>query len=826
MASYNIKIIMSCLLIMVTFCQVAAPPAMSVTGPVNTTGIAPFGSVMEVYASSANAFINYDQSLLSATYIFPGDLAANSTKIFTNMMNVFNNFLFQYANNSEPFMGNFVNQIFSTASLAFNVTNQNILNYTQLSNTTYRTYLSSTNRNATLNVANTVNSIVANYSSVNNLTQVTALGVQRVQNSMNNWANYQTWAYNFILNQTQVMNNINANQINDFSVMNNLQISNVQNYEKNVTFVLLQGNNTLNTSNISENATWNGSWANGLALYSFPATCGADGFGINLNFSILANNTFSAVQNAMQNFSNVTTANYLSNFAQIQLLDGNVTAFSNVTNLLKALSLPAGSQNITSSTVANIASSTVANNASMVTQMIWNNTFQFLRSLTNNSFPLNPLPVQGPALPGPPQINVTAQFYQNITNALNQMNNSINQAIPRFGPNSVETYQMSQLVILLAALNANINATINVTRDTIANWPTWYNASIPFLTQAQPLTNISAYMSNWTAFIVQVGNLTQQIVNLQMYYGSMSSLANNILIVNPQSTATLFVPSPFIAAFNSLQNTIFGTLNPLLNQTMAIQNSITNFYVNFGNYWQNLMVQQQTLKQQVLVATNNFTNYLSSVFQTQLLFEVAQAKAQNDVSSLALLQTAHTNWMNYVIGNAPTTFTALTLSSSYLNFRSNVFLVNKAFRQIDTCLIQATPTPCTSFTYYYAQDITKYNLTNAPSVWVSTFLSLNQTFVNGTDGTIASSPTANPILYNATTGVTPAPTITTSAPSNNNPSFAYVAIGPNYSQYVLALVSVTSTLLVFQLTTTAALNTFPALAMNVTIGVLPTSVSP
>jgi hypothetical protein len=272
--------------------------------------------------------------------------------------------------------------------------------------------------------------------------------------------------------------------------------------------------------------------------------------------------------------------------------------------------------------------------------------------------------------------------------------------------------------------------------------------------------------------------------------------------------------------------------NQIAGNCSMLLNNITQYFVVYGNFYQNFMVQQQGLKGQVLAMAQNLTNYLNVIYQQQRSFEIASRLANYEVSTLSDLQNVQTAWLDQVILGIPVNFVGLPASTTLTSFRNNLIQMGQAFRQIDACMLNnvpGQPSSCSSYTYYFAQDISKYNLTAVPPLFLSVFVSTNATGINGTDGSLTLLPAVNPFLYNAVAGINPPPSGLLPAPAGTG-NYGYLSVqaqattaGPSgqasYAQYIINVINQSPSLIVYQLVTSQNLGSLPNLILNTTIAV-------
>jgi hypothetical protein len=778
--------------------QGAVPPQMTVNGPINTAGIASIGSPLEQYASAANSFLTFPSANLTASWIAPGQQVVNSTITWTNFMNVFANFLYQYSINSEPLLCNITNQIFTISNQSSSISSQNVSNYTTASRAQYNAYLISAARNQTLNISNILNNTVNYINSVNALGNVSAINLASIQNLINAWMASQASTVASLVASNATMNSINNQLLNDWNMISNIQLGATQNFVNNATFLLITSNASLVASNMTEMTQWNASWTNGCPLFTLPSSCGADGFAINSNLGLLISSTYNAMQAATQQVFSRLNDTWVSNNQQLQLLDANVTVFEQAVNLLRAIASPLNSNN------------------TAALQDLWNRTAVFLRWISSVNFTL-----AGPGF---------NQFNNSVGNGLQQVINQLSQAQNRIPPSSLDRPQINALIAQAQQALSGLPAALSVLQTALLQYPPGWNPAIQGPQQPLPFSGIQNYWNTLNAAIQPFAAAVQNIVNLQISINGASPFIQNTLFVNPASTATVVVPTQFQQAWGGFQNQFMPFANQIIGNCSMLLNNITQYLTVYGNFYQNLMVQQQGLKNRVLDLSQNFSNYLNVIGQQQLNFENAQNLATYQATKLHDIQLVQVSWLTHVISSIPVNFVSLPATTSLVNFRINLIQINQAFRQIDACLLNnvpGQPSACASpYTHYFAQDISRFNLTAIPPLFLSVFVSANATGINGTDGSLTLIPATNPLLFNAVAGITPPPAGLPAAPTST-PNYGYViqqqqpgTTAPvSYAQYIINVISQSPSLIVFQLVTTQPLALLPNLIINATIAV-------
>lgn len=778
----------------------APPPAptMTVNGPINTATIAQIGSPLEQYASAANMFLNIPSANLTSTWVAPGQTVVNLTITWTNFMNIFTNFLYQYSLNSEPLLCNMTNQIFGLSNSAVGIIVQNVSNFTTASKAQYNSYMVSAVRNQTLNISSILNATVNYINNANSFTNITSINLAIIQNMINAWNASQISTNASLIASNFTMNSINNQLVNDWNMISNIQVGAAQNFVNNATFLLITGNASLIASNATEMSQWNASWTNGCPLFSFPASCGVDGFGINSNLGTLIANTYNSMQTVMQQTLNQLNSTWVSNNQQLQWLDGNVTVFEQAVNVLKAVAAPLNSNN------------------TFALQDLWNRTSSFLRWISAANFTL-----AGPGF---------NQFNNNVNNGFQQVINQLTQAQNRIPPNSMDRPQISAIVIQAQQALTGLPAAIASLQAALLQYPPGWNPAIQGPQQPLQFNAIQNYWNTLNAAIQPFATAVQNINNIQNSINNASPFIQNILLVNPQSTAAIPLQTPFQQAWGGFQNQLIPFANQIIGNCSMILNNITQYYTVYGNFYQNFMIQQQGLKNQVLAMAQNLSNYLNIITQQQMSLENANSLSNFYSTKLADLQVVQTSWLTQVISNIPLNFVALPTTTNLVTFRSNLIQINQAFRQIDACMLNnapGQPSSCTSFSYYFALDVSRYNLTVIPPLFFSVFVSTNATGINGTDGSLTLLPAANPLLFNAIAGITPPPAGLTPAPANT-PNYAYVlqqqaASSPSgsssYAQYIINVINQSPSLIVYQLVTSQNLAVLPNLILNATIAV-------
>ena len=760
---------------------------MTTSGPIDTSLYVPQGHPIELLGSAANQLLNLPPANIVNSYVFPGDTAANTTKIFANMMTLLNNFLYTYSNITEPFLAASFNQVFNYSNQAISIMTQNLTaTYAVPAKAAYQAYLVSSNRSQLASISANLTNTVNYYATINSFGNITAVGLAGVSAVVANAQQDFLTRNQTLIALNQTMNALTAQQVSDYSALSTIELANVQSVTNLINFQLINNNASLTASGNYELANFAGSWATGAALFTFPATCPVDGFGPNNLAQTKISTVYATMGASVNAFTTASNANFAANNITLTYIDNMVKTLGAALNQLA---------NFTNVSYADASQQAIKNIFTI--SGIANDTNTFYQNLTNQ---LSPFVGQK-----------FVQLLSNITIMGNNVSKAFNNILNTFAPNSVERYQSGFILAQINVLVTDMNALANliVVSNTAANLPTWFTPqpapSATFITSgpsqpAAPLpTTIDAYIAVWNYWNSAITSSQA----LQAQYANINQALANLPIFAAQS----FNTSAFMNPFSQLLNTLFNVTNPFINFAINMNFRLNNFTMVNNNFWQNLQQQVRNFDGQAVAVNANLTAYVASVVGRQRLLEVAQNKATADSSLIPSIQSANVNYISTMIAALPTAPLGLQQTTSAIRFYSYQAFVNPTnFMQIDACIVTALNTPCNSnLNFYYSINISYLNLTSVPNIFLSTYISNNQTVISGTNGVLSGLPSSNPLYYNS------------NPPAQGPVNVYYVGAAPNYIAYVLNLVSLSPTYLVVQLQAASNLVLQQAMVLNVTV---------
>lgn len=772
-------------------CLVRAQPgtgnSMTTFGPINTSLYVPQGNPIELLGSAANQLLNLPAANIANNYVFPGDTAANTTKIFANMMTLLNNFLYTYSNITEPFLVASFNQVFNYSNQAISIMTQNLnATYAVPAKAAYQAYLASSNRSQLAIISANLTNTVNYYATINSFGNITAVGLAGVSAVVANAQQDFLSRNQTLIALNQTMNALTAQQVSDYSALSTIELTNAQSVTNLINYQLINNNASLAASGSYELANFAGSWATGAAMFTFPATCPVDGFGPNNLAQTQISTVYATMGASVNAFTTASNTNFATNNITLTYIDNRVNTLGAALNQLV---------NFTNVTYTN-ATQQAINNIFTISG-IANDTNTFYQNLTNQTSPF-----VGQKL---------VQLLSNITMINNNVSKAFNNILTTFAPNSVEQYQSGLILVQINGLVTGMNTLANliVASTTAAILPTWFTPQ-PAVTSVSPPsgsppsgtplpTTIDAYIAVWNYW----NPILASSQALQAQYANINQTLANLPIFAAQS----FNTSAFMNPFSQLLNTLFNVTNPFINFAANMTVRLSNYTANNSNFWQNLQQQVLNFDGQVVAAKANLTAYVASVVGRQRLLEVAQNKATADSSIVLSMQSANVNYISTMIAAFPTAPLGLQPTTSATRFYSYQAFVNPMnFMQIDACIVTALNTTCpTNQNFYYSINIGNLNLTNVPNIFLSTYISNNQTVINGTNGVLSGLPSSNPLYYNS------------NPPAQGPANAYYVGTAPNFFAYVLNLVSLSPTYLIVQLQASSILVLQQTMVLNVTI---------
>ena len=791
MKQNTLNLILTLLFTLSYIAQSGLPPGntMSTTGPINTTPFVPQGSPLEMLGSAANAFLNIPAANLTAGYIFPGDTVTNNTKMFANMLNSLNNFLYVYTNFTEPSMVANFNQIFGYANQSNAVLTQNLTTtYAVPAKAAYYAYLNSTNRSLLANISANLTNTVNYYASVNNLTNITNMALATTNALITNTLVDLVTRNNSLIAANQTQNALLSQQGSDYNNLNLLQQSNLASLTNNINFTMLTSNASLIASGVLENANWNGAWTNAAVTTVFSSFSPPNGFQLNQQTQNLITSVYATVQASVSQFMTASTANFNTNNLALINLDNQVNTFVNALNQFSSIT-----------TITPPNATQFAQNNTMLFQGISNDTFSLLMNLTNQP------------------TGFSGQRTNQIINGINAAQNTIligfNAIMKNFAPNSVEAYssgliqqQITSLCTGMISMANLMGAFAGPVNPTLPNYglPAWFNPQ-----SGSPLPNtITPYVNYWAWWNPLIASSQQ----LQSQYMNINQALQNL----PISAANAFNVTTFMNPFNQLLNTLFNATNPFINFAMNMSARLTNYTNINSNMWQMLQQNVTNFKNQVSAGQANFSAYLNNnLIPQQLVYEVALNKANSDSNNLLSgYMSAHTNYLTTVLSafsTSPQGLLVVPPTATYVNFPNfQILITPNSFHEIDACLVTAlSPTCPQMLNFYLGLPFSNLNLTNVPNFLLSTYLSTNATFPVGNNGVTTGYPASNPLYYNSVVQLTPSPPGTSTT--------YWVGQGPQAVSYVLNVVYSSPTYVVVQLQASSNMILNSQLALNVTL---------
>lgn len=768
---------------------------------INTVPYARLGDPLEQFGSACNQFIYTDTSLFTTTNT--SSPWFNASYAVAEILNLFGNCLFQYVQKTEPFLANIINSTLNNSAQVVTLMQQDLSANITAARALQTAYINGTNRTVLRNITSFVKSSIDSFNSVGSLKFIQQSSVDDFNAYLDSVKNDLNTRSEAAADMNNTMVPLWNNQMNEFNNTLKVVNSTVMATVNKIIFDLANANVSINNSFAINAAASNTTWATGYANFNFPA-CGLDASAIGASVQSSINGYYGAIQQVLGQFMQTTGTAISTAKAQSEIWRNNVAQYVQSVNDLRNFTMP---------NRTNLSALTFQNN-----QTITNLTRQVKTLIGNLSTPFNPFyqptPVAGQQPAGSAGGQTAQTPSQRWSSFCDNLKNAFNQIYSTFAMGSEEGYMLQNFPASIDEFKNRGNLLI----ASIGNMATdLNNAFQPAPANRDPNNQMPFDYDNLKSF--------WNVVLPNVYLTPLNSLIGDIkdqmgkLRQIPLFPASQFMRDP---QFNqSLNNFQAFFVNNTMNMTNAFNNA-RNQWLGFlqsnMNLWRGAANRTAFVGEQIANTTTLFQNYVVQSQNRYLGLKSALERSSFEQTLLTSTKAYHQNFLTYLNGFFPTAtvaYPALVATGTYA--RPYLIMLN------DRNMIKVTPGQTldpsaalsTKIYYYVTIDISSLNRTTVPAIQVSTFQSSNMTAINGSNGATTLNLPVNPQFYNSQPQL---PANYTVDP-NYTPNWTGLTADPfdSKSDYLVDLISLSASFVVFKITTKSPQFASAGLVLNATV---------